>query len=97
MGFKHDSHVLPDSALRSGILQSLKSRDRGKSICPSEIARALSDDKDWHRLMPRIRKALIHLLREQRVIVTRGTTVLRVDEMRGGPTRIRRGPQFDGD
>jgi Protein of unknown function (DUF3253) len=90
-----ESSAVTDAALKSEILRSLEYRDRAVSVCPSQIARSITDDRVWRPLMPRIRKLLVQLVQERRVIVTRGTRVLSVEEIEGGPIRIRRGPQFD--
>jgi Protein of unknown function (DUF3253) len=95
MVVKEGSNSLADSTLKAEILRSLQHRDRALSVSPSEIARSLADDKAWRPLMPRIRSLLVQLVREQRVIVTRGTQVLSAQEIEGGTIRIRRGPQFD--
>jgi hypothetical protein len=90
-----ESSAVTDAALQLEIMRSLEYRDRAVSVCPSQIARSITDDRVWRPLMPRIRKLLVQLVQERRVIVTRGTRVLSVEEIEGGPIRIRRGPQFD--
>jgi len=45
-------------------------------------------------LVPRIRDVLVHLVREQLIIVTRNS-MLSVEEIEGGSIRSRRGPRFD--
>jgi hypothetical protein len=88
---KTDSDALADATLRSEILRSLQCRDWALSVCPSQIARSLTDDKTWRGLLPRIRGLLVQLVREQRIVVTRGTQVLSEQEIEGGTLRIRRG------
>jgi Protein of unknown function (DUF3253) len=94
MTSKKESCAISEAALRSEILQSLQRRERALSVCPSEVGRSITDDKGWRPLMPRIRQVLIGLIREQRVIVTRGTRVLSEHDLEGGTIRIRRGPRF---
>jgi hypothetical protein len=84
-----------DAELKSEILRSLQRRDWAVSICPQQIARSLTGDKTWRTLLPRIRCLLAQLVREQRVVVTRGTEVLGAQDLEGGSIRIRRGPQFE--
>ncbi|HEY6918707.1 MAG TPA: DUF3253 domain-containing protein [Tabrizicola sp.] len=40
--------------IRQAILDLALQRGRGKSLCPSEVAKAL--DADWRALMPEVRK-----------------------------------------
>jgi hypothetical protein len=40
--------------IRQAILDLALQRGRGKSLCPSEVAKAL--DTDWRALMPEVRK-----------------------------------------
>lgn len=86
---------LADADLKSEILRSLQRRDWAVSVCPQQIARSVTGDKTWRPLLPRIRNLLAQLVREQRVIVTRGTDVVSAENIAGGSIRIRRGPQFD--
>jgi hypothetical protein len=61
----------PDpSLIAEEILRQTQARGAGKSICPSEVARALGDE-DWRRLMTPVRQAAIALAREGRVLVLR--------------------------
>ena len=43
-----------DEAIRAAILTLALERGRGRSLCPSEAARALSPD--WRPLMPAVRR-----------------------------------------
>lgn len=43
-----------DEAIRAAILDLVLRRGRGRTICPSEAARALS--VDWRALMPGVRR-----------------------------------------
>jgi hypothetical protein len=94
MTLENVSNSIADESLMVAILRALERRDEAKSVGPSEIARSLSDHKSWQPLIPRIRSVVAQLVREKRVIVTRGTKVLSVDDIEGGPIRIRRGPLF---
>ncbi|MEL6887422.1 MAG: DUF3253 domain-containing protein [Pseudomonadota bacterium] len=42
----------PDT-IRTAILSAVQQRGPGKTLCPSEVARTLSDD--WRALMPQVR------------------------------------------
>ena len=70
------------------LLRMCVSRGPGKTICPSEAARALAgEDGDWRALMPEIRAAAARLAAERRLIVLqRGNPV---DPLAArGPIRI---------
>ena len=48
----------------------LAERDAGKTICPSEVARAL-DPEGWRRLLPQVRATAVGLARAGRLEITR--------------------------
>jgi hypothetical protein len=91
---KNDSMGVSDTVVRSEILQSLQRREQALSVSPAAIARSIADDLGWRPLLPHIRRVLIGLVQEKRVVVTRGTRVLSQHQLEGGTIRIRRGPQF---
>lgn len=50
-----DGRPAPDDrAIRAALLDLAIRRGRGKSLCPSEVARALA--ADWRPLMPEVRR-----------------------------------------
>jgi len=73
------------AALEAEILRQTSERGAAKSICPSEVARALAPDEDaWRRLMGPIRAAAIRLARRGEVEVLRkGKPVSTDGEIRG--------------
>ena len=79
-----------DQAIAETILTLLASRAPSASICPSDVARALSsEERVWRAQMPAIRRVAAQLAAERRVKVTRGA--VEVDALsKGGPLRIRR-------
>lgn len=79
-----------DQAIMDTILTLLAARAPSASICPSDVARALSpDERIWRAQMPVIRRVAAQLAAEGRVKVTRGS--VEVDALsKGGPIRIRR-------
>ena len=79
-----------DPAIVETILALLASRAPSASICPSDVARALSpDERIWRAAMPDIRRVAARLASDGRVKVTRGA--VEVDALsKGGPIRIRR-------
>jgi hypothetical protein len=72
---------------RAAILALLDERASGATICPSEVARALSDD--WRPLMDDVRAAAADLVTEGKVEVTQGGSVVDLASARG-PVRLRR-------
>jgi len=56
--------------IRSEIAAQVKARGAEKSICPSEVARALSDD--WRPLMPQVREVAAGMAAEGELHVTQG-------------------------
>lgn len=72
-------------AIAAEILRQTTERGAEKSICPSEVARALAPEEDaWRRLMGAVRAAAIRLAREGQVEVLRkGKPVDPAAEIRG--------------
>ena len=78
------------------ILQLLDQRGEGKTICPSDVARAVygeqqggSPDDGWRDLMEPVRRAARRLVAEGQVVVTQGGVVVDPETARG-PIRFRR-------
>jgi len=79
---------LPDTArIRAAILELLEHRDPGKTICPSDAARALAGER-FRPLMAPVRDAAAQLADEGRIEVTQRGAVV---DPRGahGPIRLR--------
>lgn len=72
---------------RRAILDLLADRDEGKTICPSEAARALGGDDGFRPLMPVVRDAARDLVADGEVQVTQGGEVVDLDDVRG-PIRL---------
>lgn len=72
-------------AIEAEILRQTTLRGAGKSICPSEVARALQPAEEaWRRLMGPVRAAAIRLARAGQVEVLRkGKPVSAEEEIRG--------------
>ena len=81
------------AALEAEILRQTAERGPAKSLCPSDIARALSPvEEEWRRLMGPIRAAAIRLARDGQVQVLRtGKPVDPGAEIRG-VIRLRKTP-----
>lgn len=78
-----------DQRLEEAIVTLLEARGRGKSICPSEAARAVGGE-DWRRLMESARAAARRLAARGRVEIMQGGRVVDGSTARG-PVRIRLG------
>ena len=70
------------------ILRLCADRGEGKSLCPSEVARALDPDH-WRLLMPAVREAAALLAREGRLRITQSGREISPDRLRG-PIRLSR-------
>ena len=81
--------------IQTEILSLLSEREQTASACPSEVARRLANGDEWRALMPEIRSVLGGLSEAGRVLVTRGTEVLKAPDFSGGPIRFRRGQLYD--
>ncbi|MEX0153599.1 MULTISPECIES: DUF3253 domain-containing protein [Microbacterium] len=77
-----------DPRLVASIRELLAARDAGKTICPSEAARAVGGE-DWRDLMQPARDAARALVDLGEVEVTQRGEVVDVETARG-PVRIRR-------
>lgn len=80
-----------DAALEAAILRLLTERGAGKTICPSEAARAAaaSDDRGaWAPLMEPARAAARRLVAAGKVVVTQGGVVVDASTAKG-PIRLR--------
>jgi hypothetical protein len=68
----------PEAEIAAAILTLVEARGADKSICPSEVARAL--DPSWQRLMTPVRRAAIGLALAGRIdILRKGKPVDPVD------------------
>ena len=76
-------------AARRAILDLLDRRPAGRTICPSEAARALGGDDGFRPYMDVVRAAAAELVAERRVDVLQRGTVVDPATARG-PIRLRR-------
>ncbi|WP_166743491.1 DUF3253 domain-containing protein [Xanthomonas cannabis] len=86
----------PDDAQIAALIRHLLAQRRPEqSICPSEVARALSDDASvWRTLMPQVRAVAAAAAEAGVVRVTQQGRTVQLPAVRG-PIRLMRGPQFD--
>lgn len=59
------------SPIEAAIFDLLAERDPGKTICPSEAARAVHSEEGWNRLMPQVRAVAVGLARQGKLVITR--------------------------
>jgi hypothetical protein len=67
----------------AAILDLLARRDPGKTICPSDAARALGGDAGFRPLMPLVRDAARALVAARRIEVTQSGQPVDLDTARG--------------
>ncbi len=70
------------SPIEDAVFDLLARREPGKSICPSEAARAV-DPENWRRLMPQVRATAIGLARAGRLEITRKGRTTDPDALKG--------------
>ncbi len=81
--------AVTEAQARRTIRRLLAERDPGKTICPSEAARALAGDGDAFReLMPLMRDAARAMVADGEIEVTQQGDVVDLDSARG-PIRLR--------
>lgn len=74
-----------DNTIRAALLALAQARGAGKSFCPSEVARTLSDD--WRPLMPAIRAVASVLQTEGLLVATQKGRPVHPEHARG-PIRL---------
>lgn len=79
---------------RDKILELLEQRDPGKTICPSDAARALGGDDGFRPLMDVVRAAAGDLVSDGRIEVTQHGEPVDLDRAKG-PVRLRAVPPGD--
>ncbi len=80
----------PEAALEAKILELLHQRSAGKTICPSEAARALTgeDRAQWEPLMEPARAAARRLVAQQKIVITQAGQIVDPSTAKG-PIRLR--------
>lgn len=56
--------------IEAAVLQAVAERGPEKTVCPSEVARALAADEQWRPLMPHVREAAAVLAERGEVVAT---------------------------
>lgn len=91
-GSTPETAELRKRAARS-IRELLRQRN-GKTICPSETARAIGGE-EWRDLMPLVRDVAAHLVEQGQVIVQQKGEEVDISTARG-PIRLAPGPGLTG-
>jgi hypothetical protein len=73
-------------AVEAAILEAVHRRGAGRTLCPSEVARAMAPD-DWRGLMPLVRAAAARLARQGAIAVTQKGAPVDAETARG-PIRL---------
>jgi hypothetical protein len=68
--------------IEAEIFDQLSRRDPGKSICPSEVAKAIQPD-GWQRQMGRVRAVAVGLARQGRLVITKKGKPVDPDAFKG--------------
>jgi hypothetical protein len=76
---------LPD--IEHNILKMAAERGIDKTICPSEVARAMFPE-DWRKHMDDVRRAALHLQQNKKVLITQKGRSITGTELKG-PVRIK--------
>ncbi|WP_430913813.1 DUF3253 domain-containing protein [Methylobacterium sp. sgz302541] len=75
-----------EAEIEETMLRLVAERGKAKTVCPSEVARALGGPapEDWGRLMKPVRRVAVRLVREGRVAILRkGRPVADPEDFRG--------------
>ena len=74
-----------DAELEATILKLAADRGDGRTIGPSDVARALGGDHPdgWGPLMQPIRRVAVRLMKEGRIVITRKGRPVDPDDFRG--------------
>lgn len=83
--FVRGAMKLSPSTVEAEIARQVKARGAGKTICPSEVARALGED--WRELMPLVRAVADAMASQGEVVVTQKGRAVQAATARG-PVRI---------
>lgn len=77
-----------ENRIKDLICELTDQRGPEKSICPSEVARALSDD-NWRELMPEVRRVAYELCQSGQIVATQRGEVVDLSDV-SGPIRLRK-------
>lgn len=81
----HPHRKPSDEIVVATLLELTERRGEGKTICPSEVARALGGDHPdgWGPLMPIVRRSAVTLMKAGQVVIRRKGRPVDPDDFRG--------------
>lgn len=75
---------MDDRDVEETLLRLTRERGAGKTICPTEAAKALAGSSDnWQTHLPAVRRVAIRLAREGKAVITRKGKPVDPDDFRG--------------
>lgn len=77
--------MVDDVQIRAAILDAVHARGAGKTICPSEVARAIAED--WRALVPDVRRVAQRLSDDGSISITQKGQPVHTGVARG-PIRL---------
>ena len=69
--------------IEAAMLDLVAKAGAGRTINPTEVARAVEPSPDWHRLMPLLRRVAVGLARSGRIVITRKGRPVDPDDFKG--------------
>lgn len=71
--------------IEAAILDLATARGSGKTICPSEAARAIAGDRPeaWSRLMHQVRHVAVRMMKDGSIVITRKGRPVDPDDFKG--------------
>jgi hypothetical protein len=82
---EQDMMKVAPERIEETILALVKERGAGKTICPSEAARAIAGNKpdEWGPLMGPVRQVAVRLMKQGRIVIRRKGRPVDPDDFRG--------------
>ena len=79
-----------DSEIEVAMLRLVAERGADKTVCPSEVARALGGPgpEEWRSLMPPVRRVAVRLAGQGKVAILRGGALVAEPETTRGVYRL---------
>lgn len=86
-----------DDEIAATMVELASARGADKTICPSEVARALGGPAgdEWGPLMPAVRRVAVRLMKDGRVVIRRKGRAVDPDDFKGVYRIALAGPERD--